>query len=683
MTKRAPLVESRGKPIQLSRRHVPELLRTMSEDGYAPKATWNAVEALELLVEAGHFRGARVLAESVRDLVQDTPRSRLFRAYVSLCALMEDGMVLGRAREIESLYLEILHGGHSASDKARAAMLLGRALFVGVSLGVLPDEDLVRARIVLSEQLEACQSLEHRALRAQVGLELVKTYLHAPQPETLQARLVLEPLEREVSRLRGRPELALEVLRVRYHLEHASGQGKRLPDLADQLRARGALLGGASSALVELSMARSAPNLGELATELEAALAVLEKEMHLSGAVEALLLLADFALDQAKTLRAAALFSRAAMLAKEGGMLHALIISMRGSLRCALEAGEMEKARERGLALEAFLDSELGIGSAGLFLACTSQSLGDAQQAIRCAERSERFFRSRGVRRLEAEALFVLGTAHAASGHWPDAKGAWGGAVEIEDARGALVSAADKRAALAQAIAMSELSARGFISDEVASEVQACLDRAEGALANLDQLPAAVRSRAKILSVRAQISVVSKNPVAAVAHLNAARGLYDSLGASLDLALTDALTGLALLEVGKSRGGDIYEEAHSMLQQALAFFDAPQHAAVRWKLKYYLSISAYLSSQAKGHGRGGLSWREASASWLRGAMADVEQLGLVADLRQDVVEFSPGLTPAVLEPLKRALGIRTKSRSHGAEKGVSADKVPGPGGYIH
>ncbi len=683
MSKRSPLVESTGEPVELTRAYLPELLKTMHEDGHAPHVTWNAVDALELLVESGHFRAARTLAESVCDLVDGSPRSRLFRSYAALCSLMEGGQVLEHVQSIESVYVQIQNGGHSVGDKVRAAMLLARGVFVGVSLGVLPEADVLRARAALSAEFERCAGAEHYKLRLQVGLELVKTLIHAAQPELLQGSLLLQLLERESAERAAPADLSFELLRVRYHLERAMSPEGPLAVSPEGLRQEGAALGPLGEGLAEISIARLGTRSVEAQAGVERALHAFDQSRFASGMLEAILWLADTAMEREHTSRASVLFARAEQVARECGVLQGVLLAWLGSFQCALSSGDTQQARVIRKMLQDALETEIGIGVVGLSVVSAAQNMGDTADAIACADRCERFFRGRGIPAAEAQALFFLGTCFASSGQWAQAKKAWSAAVAIEDRRRAFVSVSDKRAALAQAIAMAEYGERGYLSDKVSKQVHDMLQEAEDTLALFDGAPAALRTRAKVLSIRAQMCVIAKDSVAAVSHLHKARGLYERLDAQRDIALTDALAGLALLEVGKARGGDIFEEAHSMLEHALKFFDSPQHNPIRWKLKYYLSISAYLSSQARGAGNAGMSWREASASWLRGAMEDVEELREVDDGGSEASEFSPGLRPEVLEPLKRALGIKAKARAVSAKRGAAAEKLPDDGGYIH
>ncbi len=684
MRKGGQFVESSDPPEQLSRDRLPELVKTLEKDGHNPGVTWNAVDALELLVEAGHFRAARALAEGVADLVDGSPRQRLFRGYIALCAMMEEGMVFRSVQVLEGIHAEIVSGGHSVADRARAALLVARALFVGVSLGVLPEVDLLRARAVLGAELEGGEGEEASRHRAQVGIELAKTYLYAPQPEPLQARLLLERLNREaLSGGSWTPAARLDLARLQYHLEDGLARHARRSISVDELRSLAKDVGPLEGALVELSLVRTGGADEHSLKLLRESVALFQEFRFNSGVVEGLLILADEEMAQGATGRALALFNRVSEAAREAGNLQALLLSVFGVFHCSLASGDTERALRARKVLEEALRSEVGIGAVGFSSVQAAQLCGDYKSALRSAGRCERFFRQRGLQAGRAQALHLLGACHASTGAWGMASKAWSEAVSVEDLRRATVSASDKRAALAQALAMAEHGVRGFLSDAGRLKAEGLLDQAERDLGPFEGVTLALRAKARALSVRSQLCVMSENAVAAVSCLNKAREIYEKLGAVRDVALTDALSGLALLEAAKGRGGELYEESHTLLHQALSFFDSAQHNVIRWKLKYYLAMAAYLSSQAHGGGRGGSAWRETSATWLRGAMNDVEQLSSGDLGGTESCDFSPGLTPQVLEPLKQALGLKKQAKAGASPRCSMDEKLPGDGGYLH
>ena len=677
-----PMIESQDKPCTLTRDMLPELLKTIAQEQHATTATWNAVDALELLIEAGQFRAARSLAISVCKIVETTPRHRLFKGYAALCELMEEGTITHNVGTIEALYVEIHHAGHSDADKVRAAMLLARALFVGVALGVLHDSELIRARTTLLAELDRC-SANSSELQAQVGLELAKTYMYAPQPELLPAQLILEKIERELSCQQRGSELAFEILRARYHVERAGTDRSITTVSPEMLRAQAVPLGAVARGVAELSIARMLKTNSYEAQLIEGACLLFEENEYLSGMLEGFLLLAQAAAAQRYNSRAMTYFTKALTQAERGGLLQGVLLAKLGALQSALTLGELKKAQEFGVALEDALRSEMAVGLIGTSVVSAAQIMGDSAAATRSAKRCEAFFRTRGLKMAQAQAGYMLGSCYAAIGDWKKAQKICATSVAIEDERRAYISASEKRAALVQALAMAEFTERGYISKKKLQQVHRILYEAELALEPFGNAPQALKTKAKLFSTLAQLCVIAKDPVEAVRHLNSARKLYEELDSKLDVALTDAVTGLALLEVGKTRSGEIFEEAHRTLQIAHEFFDKPQYNPIRWKLKYYLSISAYLSSQAKGHGASGHSWRAAAADWLRGAVNDVGELNMVQGSSQDSAEFSPGLKPEVLEPLKRALGVKVKSRSRGSNQGDFAFGSPGDGGYLH
>jgi hypothetical protein len=232
-------------------------------------------------------------------------------------------------------------------------------------------------------------------------------------------------------------------------------------------------------------------------------------------------------------------------------------------------------------------------------------------------------------------------------------------------------------AAVAQAVAMTEYLAEGTISRTSADKVDRLLKSAETKLSECVPSPELPRVRGKVLQTRAQLSVIAQQPVEALKALGRAREVYLELGADREVALVDALSGLAFLEASKSRGTLMLDEASSSLQRALEYFSGPEAVAIRWKLKYYLSVAAYLNSQLKNaeSERGYL--RTLATNWLSEAVADSELMSsgeMIFHGGSVDADFSPGLKPEVLEPLKKALGVSVK---RGAPKGTTEIQVTG------
>ena len=105
------MIESQESPSAISRDFIPELLRVVSQNDDSGNVTWNVLDSLEVLLDAGNTCGALHLAENVVEMLGDEPRNRLFKGYIALCNLMIDGDIDRGLATIEEIYIEIQHGG--------------------------------------------------------------------------------------------------------------------------------------------------------------------------------------------------------------------------------------------------------------------------------------------------------------------------------------------------------------------------------------------------------------------------------------------------------------------------------------------------------------------------------------------------------------------------------------------
>jgi hypothetical protein len=123
------------------------------------------------------------------------------------------------------------------------------------------------------------------------------------------------------------------------------------------------------------------------------------------------------------------------------------------------------------------------------------------------------------------------------------------------------------------------------------------------------------------------------------------------------------------------------------LQRALQFFSSPAYPPIRWKISYYLAVAGLHVSNNQGDPFEKGRWRDLSLGWLRSAEQDLK---VVADGGVPIsgggigaqTEFSPGLKPEALEVLRRALGVRERSRERRADSELEKAVTPGDG-YVH
>jgi hypothetical protein len=134
---------------RLTRESVPEIVKVLGTSSDKSARSWNIVEVLELLIDAGHFATAHILASRVIEMVRGDGRERLFEGYEALCRLMSDGAQSECVDRLERLYVEIHNTGHSVPDRVRIGLLVARALALCVGLGTMSQAALLRARNLL------------------------------------------------------------------------------------------------------------------------------------------------------------------------------------------------------------------------------------------------------------------------------------------------------------------------------------------------------------------------------------------------------------------------------------------------------------------------------------------------------------------------------------------------------
>ncbi len=661
----------RRSPSGLSRDLIPNLVAAVTEQGGSSVGSWNAVDALELLMDAGHYRTAHVLADMVAQLVQGDGRERLFRAYGALCEVMINGVFAGPLERLAESYLEISTGNHSQADKVRAALVYARALLLGASTSSLRESHLLKARALLNEGVARAMTDGDAQLACLTGLELAKSYVHCSPQEVVVLSALTSHLRDISADDRVYPELRFDIQRLAYHLlPHAQGEEDADVAAAD-LRRMALPLGAVSRGLAELAISRRADvHEARRAVSREKALILFEENRYASGIFEILHTEGTLAITNRANEAALRWFVQATQIADAGGCSYGRALGSLGALQSALALGSDEIAHYVDR-MRDVMSSDIAMGTCGLGTIAAMQVAGRLSDAIKLAARCERFFRERGMPALESQTGFMLGSAHALSGQWKKAQTVWRRGISLDIRREAPLAVADKRAALAQAIAMEEFSVSSTISADSMAKIQRLLADAERAAAACGDTVEAVRARAKVLQTHAQLCMIAQTPVDACKYLSRARDLYAVRGLNRDVALADALLGLAMLEVAKVKGGRLYEESIGALQRALEFFSTTQHAHIRWKLKYYLAVAAFMSSRTKSQPGQRNQWVRAASTWLHGAKEDASVANAGEAVAASEGDFSPGLGFQALEALSVALERKPRAERPRHFRGTS------------
>lgn len=677
------MVESVEVSTPLCRDFVPELLKVVAQGGDEGGVSWNVVESLELLLDAGAFKDALALANGVVSMLGDDRRNRLFMMYADLCLLVQGASIKTSLEKIEAMAVEIENGGFSENDKAWSGVILARAILVGVYTRALPESEMLRARAILSGLFESGAEATNSQIHLKIGVDLARSYIQCPIPELPAARELLERLRTLAIDPGVSRETAFDVLRLMHQV------GGENSCSVEQLRSNALPLGGVARGLAEISIVRREGRLTESGSEaLEKAIALFDEAAYRSGEFEALVSLASASSECEHHAKAYRLFSRADKSAREGGFLYGRGVALLGVFHSSISSGEVEDAEIAAEKLRLLCSSDIFLAAFGLNIVAAHQLLGKYDIAIKLGAKCERLFVSQGAHALAGQAAFMVGASHAAVEKWKLARSAWKRALVCDELRRAHVSACDRRAAVAQAIAMVDFTEHGDLQEATLREVRDLLAKSEAALLPYGRAADASQSLGKTLHIHAQLEILAKRPLEALKHLNRARECYGNLGLEREVALTDGLTGLALLEASKQNGPQLLDESMSTLQRALDYFVRVEQMRVTWKLRYYLAVACILRSQQFSDPGYRQSYRQMAGGLLEEASRECGLLAIERGMPRAASgegDFSPGLKPEVLEPLKQVLGLgprKAKAKGKG-EKESKPKKAPGYGPYLH
>lgn len=667
---------------EISRDSVASVLGVL-RNGQAAAPAWNIVDVLELLIDAGHFLVARNLAGDVAGMVAGDGRQRLFHGYKALCELMELGNQSDSLEALERLYIEIHNGGHSIADKVRIGLLLARALALCVSVGSLSERVMLRARSILSVELDRIALVQDYELEAQVLTELAKCYLYAPTADAKAAQALLEIYTQKPTFQKVPAERAFDLKRVLFQAQRRVAPDAASAITVELLRLEAQSLGGVTRALTEVAIARVTDVIDE--QQLERAADIFEANEFICGAFEVRFMLASRALEVGHNVVAERQWRCALTLAETGGFLHGKLLALLGLFQSAMLGEDSQQACQWLKAASQELSSELALGSAGLNVAAGWQIARDYPRALAVASRCEAFFKARALVGFQAQAAHIVGTCEAQEGRWSKARLAWARSAALDEQRHAFVSACERKVLVAQSYLMADIVSPGQIRPITTRKVVEILERTESTLRAFGELNESLRIQAKLQTVHAHLCVISNDHVRALRYLSSARDLFAKLGLDYDVAFADAFSALSMLEISKSANSELAEEAVMHLQRSLQYFLTVPGSSMRWKLLYYLAVAAVLVSQSKSADQDKVKWRTLAAGWIRASEKEaalVPESGGVAPSGVDESSsgFSPGLKPAAIEQIKDLLGLRGNSRKRRQSSAIS---LTSSAGYVH
>ncbi len=652
---------------------IPLLINGVNEPDKGGAYSWNVVESLEVLFDAGQLAIARSLARSIQELLLHDSRARLFVAYEALAGIVIEGDLTNNLSTIERVHHEIYTQGHSDADRMRISLVRARALGLGVAMKGLPESELMSARSLIEQQYLHAISRKRRDVALITGVELIKVYLYAPKPEVIAADGILRQLEAESLSCEAHPDLLCDIARFRYHINVARGADTDPIVAANELRRELRPFGALASALGELTIARVAgARLDRDA--LEQTLEIFEQSRHSAALCEATLLLAGQSATKHHYARAQRFFTRALESSQEGGSCYVTLLSLFGLFQSAWAGGGFGESKIVLRQVAALLRNQLCLSAFGLNAVAAYQLTRQYEEGERLATRCLRAIKQgTAISGIRDQALQLLASCLAARGQWQSAAKVYGEAADSAVRQRSIALGCERRLEMIQA---SVMHVAQTLKSLPTAECQALLGRlleVEQQLSLVGALEEVLLLRARLEQVRSQVVLAARDFVTGVKHLGSARELYVKTGQMREVAVVDGCLGVALLEVGRAQGGAVLDEASGALQRSLEFFDVLGCSQVAWKLRFFLASGAAIRAGVESDQARRLMWQELSLSWLDGALAD-HQAAVEAQAQAEMAvwdnEFAPHLTYDDLQGLQRALRPqkRKKSGSQPAKK---------------
>jgi hypothetical protein len=544
----------------------------------------------------------------------------------------------------------------------------------------LHETEILTARALVEAQYHQALEAGKHHLALLSGLELLKTYVYAPTPELVAARgllsqlvLLVDPCNSSDGQvatevpdsLQGvTNDMKCDLARFRYHIEFCTAGCTRNEFLERRLRSETDGLGEVSRALVELTIARLVPNECDRQA-LEEAHQHFVHHGHLAAAAESSLVLASQSLSVEHHARAQRFFCAAQGLAEEGGSLYVSLSSLLGLFQTYIVSGALAEGRTVLQRLSTQLASELGLTAFGLPAVSALQVIGNYKMGEKLSRKCLASARSARNGSLEQEALFRLAGCLAGAGNWRSAADNYRSAalcaVKMRDFRGASEMLLSTLQAQLASFQVSQVSMASPTAAPAAEGLVSCakdLALLENALGKVCVPREVVSLRARAEQVQAEILSLSGDSLGCVKRLGEARRLYANCDQLRNVALIDACSGVALLNVAKVQGRALWEEVFSLFQRALDLFEREGDIAVSWKIKYYLALAAALRSKGERDLQKQMMWAEVAHTWLEGAVRDHTVL---ASAQQGAAhpswssEFAPMLAAEALDALKRSL----------------------------
>jgi tetratricopeptide (TPR) repeat protein len=233
--------------------------------------------------------------------------------------------------------------------------------------------------------------------------------------------------------------------------------------------------------------------------------------------------------------------------------------------------------------------------------------------------------------RLMGQILFFRGHIHSVERHWSAAMRDWRAAKKAQERVHDVAAQVATLRALSQGALMEQIDSRS--GNSACSRTMEGGEQSEGrsvtaeqrALNFLSEAEALLISRAAstqpvehnlqlggVCLAKAQILVRAGDQTAALKMLGEARKAYVAAESGSDVAISDSLNGLVLLELASKGHPMLFAEAVSSFERAANFFERHQIAQLLWKVRFYQSRSYFQWGGAESFHKAKLArWKQA------------------------------------------------------------------------
>ena len=551
--------------------------------------------------------------EAWDSLVRLDPISLRAQCEREFLSTMMTGDVSGSLQRIKKLRL----AAEDTLSRAFAQELWARALLCGYATGFLSKGMAHEMRTASEESVELWRQSGDSAREVKALIRLAEHYQR--QGELFVSELVIgEAVRRLEGAINTTPHSRGLHLELSYRLCEAQvlrrGNERNTAAIGRFFDEAGGLLADALHGELSLaatfileSLSRVAGSLGRDSTPFFVELAKLAERTHnRSSSFQAHQGLGTLYFSRGELRRAQAEFEQARTIGSTSGMPIMHSTAMLGLLQVAVHQGRFEEAVSLATNVE-HLSHEFPITrtALGLSVAGILAQIGLFDKARESCANLLAAVRAQEDMRLMGQILFFRGHIHSVERHWSAAMRDWRAAKKAQERVHDVAAQVTTLRALSQGALMEQMDSQlGDSADTRTTESgeKGTVTAEQRALNFLSEAEGLLTSRAAstqpaehnlqlggVCLAKAQILLRAGDQTAALKMLGEARKAYVAAESGCDVAISDSLNGLVLLELASKGHPMLFPEAVGSFERAAQFFERHQIAQLLWKVRFHQS----------------------------------------------------------------------------------------------